>query len=172
MEAFGCDRRRSPRFDWYFDCNSAAASLVRSIFTVYKRSPYSAFKAYQTRSLRDGKTKDKELGFCAACLKMIHMKGYLVGAQPSWCCSFARLSVGKMVISCSFAHRQAQPIKKTWPTPKKTGFHSFKAVASVASACKGSESVLAAATTLEKLLPFKMACNFDQKTQVKLACHL
>ena len=55
MEAFGRDRRRSPRFDWYFDCNSAAASLVRSIFTVYKRSPYSAFKAYQTRSLRDGK---------------------------------------------------------------------------------------------------------------------
>lgn len=151
MEAFGCDRRRSPSFDWYFDCNSAAASLVRSIFTVYKRSPYSAFKAYQTRSFHDGEKKDKELGFCSTCLKMIHMKGYLVGAQPSRC--------------CSFAHRQAQPIfKKNMTYAKKNaGFHSFKAVASVASACKGSESVLAAATTLEKLLPFKMACNFDQR---------
>jgi len=63
-------------------------------------------------------------------------------------------------------------LKKHDLRQKNAGFHSFKAVASVASACKGSESVLAAATTLEKLLPFKMACNFDQKTQVKLACYL
>lgn len=123
MEAFGCDDGGEVRGSTdIFDCNSAAASLVRSIFTVYKRSPYSAFKAYQTRSLRDRKKKDKELGFCSTCLKMIHIKGYLLGAQPSRCCSFAHLSVGQMVISCSLAHGQAQPSyeRPPWPTPKKT----------------------------------------------------
>ena len=29
---------------------------------------------------------------------------YLVGAQPSPCCSFARHLVGKIVIHCAFAH--------------------------------------------------------------------
>ena len=78
------------------------------------------------------------------------------------CSSFSREN-GHILLICSSP--------STAYAKKNAGFHSFKAVASVASACKGSESVLAAATTLEKLLPFKMACNFDQKTQVKLACY-